>query len=71
MKISFFNIMFTVFYFSFLFISVWYITQFNWGELSTIEVIEKVGVLGGLMCLGDFFKKEMKEESQKNQEVKK
>ena len=51
---------FWIFYYSTLFVSVWYILQFNWGEISTIKLVENMGILGGLMFLGEFFKKETK-----------
>ncbi len=50
-----------VFYFSFLMVSVYYITIVNWVDIDVIKVIEQCGVIGGLMFLGEFFRKEMDE----------
>lgn len=63
MKINLWNIMVAIFYYSTLFVTVWYITQFNWGELSSLQVIEKCGIIGGLMYLGEFFRKETKDDA--------
>lgn len=62
------KIMNGIFYCSTLLVTVWYITQFDWGLLTTIQVIEKCGILGGLMYLGEFFRTEVKDEKEMEQE---
>ncbi len=55
------------FYYMTLFVSVYYIIQLDWGTMTAFKVIESCGVIGGLMFLGEFFRKD----AQDNKDVKK
>lgn len=61
-KLTFWSLMFNVFYYSTLFAMVYYIAKIDWGNLTTLLIFEKVGIVGGIYYLGQLFKKKSEEE---------
>ena len=59
MKISFWKIMQTAFYYCSLLAMVFIIIKTDWNSLESLEVLYICGTLGGIMYLGDIFKKEI------------
>ncbi len=65
------RVTFSVFYYSTLFVMVYFILQLDWGKMEAFDVIKNVGILGGLYYFGELFGKEMKEAKTKPKEHKK
>jgi len=62
---KFWNTLFWIFYYTAMFLIVWYMLQFNWAELEPLKIIEIVGIMGGMFYMADLFKKmAMDEEKQ-------
>ncbi len=59
MKFDMYKIIFTIFFYSSLIVIVTFILKHNWKDIETMEMVTRIGTIGGLMYFSELFRKEM------------
>ncbi len=59
MKFDLYRFMFTIFFYSTLFVIVIFILKHDWKDIETMEMVARIGTIGGLMYFSELFKREM------------